>query len=41
MKEVGRFKLHYRAFISLTQLPEADKAAIQERLAPLANLPPQ
>ena len=38
--EVAGFKLHYRAFVAFHQLPEADQAAIRERLAPLANLPP-
>jgi hypothetical protein len=38
--EAGGFRLHYRAFVVLSQLPEADQAAIRERLASLANLPP-
>ena len=38
--EVAGFKLHYRAFIALTQLPEADQAAIRSQLATLADLTP-
>ena len=38
--EAGGFRLHYRAFVVLSQLPEADQAAIRERLASIANLPP-
>ena len=38
--EAGGFRLHYRAFVILSQLPEADQAAIRERLASLANRPP-
>ncbi len=38
--EASGFRLHYRAFVVLSQLPEADQAAIRERLASIANLPP-
>src|SRR5437588_9982286 len=40
MMEVGGFRLHYRAFIALSQLSEADQAAVRARLATLAKLPP-
>jgi hypothetical protein len=38
--EIAGFRLHYRAFIALSQLPEADQAAIRARLETLAKLPP-
>jgi hypothetical protein len=38
--EAGGFRLHYRAFVALSQLSEADQVAIRARLASLANLPP-
>jgi hypothetical protein len=38
--EAGGFRLHYRAFVALSQLPEVDQAAIRARLASLADLPP-
>lgn len=38
--EAGGFRLHYRAFVALSQLPDGDQAAIRARLASLAGLPP-
>jgi hypothetical protein len=40
MMEVSGFTLNYRSFIALSQLSEADQAAIREKLATLANLTP-
>jgi hypothetical protein len=40
MMEIAGFGLHYRAFNALSQLPEADQAAIRVRLETLAKLPP-
>ncbi len=38
--DIAGFGLHYRAFNALSQLPEADQAAIRARLETLADLPP-
>jgi hypothetical protein len=38
--EIAGFGLHYRAFFALTQLSEADQAAIRAQLENLAKLPP-
>jgi hypothetical protein len=38
--EIAGFGLHYRAFMALSQLPQADQAAIRARLETLANFPP-
>jgi hypothetical protein len=40
MMEVSGFRMNYRSFIALSQLSEADQAAIRAKLTTLADLPP-